>query len=118
VLDNVCGYSTVFLRGTSPAFILKEASSAPRVIGLHGKAVKGLTRFHTSACQRGFAYIDAQVSTIVLLVYRSTNSARTHFEYPNYLPKPITDTWAGRRAECLWVPKFTLSRIIQKASTC
>ncbi|PVI08231.1 hypothetical protein DM02DRAFT_666191 [Periconia macrospinosa] len=58
VLDNVCGYSTVFQRGTSPAFILKEASSAPRVIPLYGKAVKGLTRFHTSACQRGFAYID------------------------------------------------------------
>ena len=64
-LDNVCGYSAVFLRGTSPSFILKESSSAPRVIGLHGKAVKGLTRFHTSACQRGFAYIDAQVRTLI-----------------------------------------------------
>lgn len=63
VLDNVCGYSTVFQRGTSPAFILKEASSAPRVIPLNGKAVKGLTRFHTSACQRGFAYIDVDVRT-------------------------------------------------------
>lgn len=61
VLDNVCGYSTVFQHGTSPAFILKEASSAPRVIPLYGKAVKALTRFHTSACQRGFAYIDVDV---------------------------------------------------------
>lgn len=61
-LDNVCGYSTVFQRGTSPAFVLKESSSTPRVIGLYGKAVKGLTRFHTSACQSGFAYIDADVS--------------------------------------------------------
>lgn len=57
-LDDVCGYSTVFQHGTSPAFIFKESSSALRVIGLSGKPVKGLTRFHTSACQRGFAYLD------------------------------------------------------------
>ena len=60
-LDDVCGYSTVFQKGTSPAFILKEASSVPRVIGLHGKAVKALTRFNTSECQKGFAYLDADV---------------------------------------------------------
>ncbi|KAF2266034.1 protein CFT1 [Lojkania enalia] len=58
-LDNVNGYSTVFQRGTSPCFIMKEASSAPRIIDLNSKAVKGLTRFHTSACQRGFAYLDS-----------------------------------------------------------
>ncbi|KAF1912529.1 protein CFT1 [Ampelomyces quisqualis] len=57
-LDNINGYSTVIQRGSSPAFILKESSSAPRVIGLSGKPVKGLTRFHTSSCQRGFAYLD------------------------------------------------------------
>jgi cleavage and polyadenylation specificity factor subunit 1 len=58
-LDDICGYSTVFQRGTSPAFIFKESSSAPRVIGLSGKPVKGLTSFHTSICQRGFAYLDS-----------------------------------------------------------
>ncbi|KAH8725302.1 CPSF A subunit region-domain-containing protein [Phaeosphaeriaceae sp. PMI808] len=58
-LDNICGYSTVIRRGSSPTFILKESSSAPRVIGLSGKPVKGLTRFHTSSCQRGFAYLDS-----------------------------------------------------------
>jgi cleavage and polyadenylation specificity factor subunit 1 len=60
-LENVCGYSTVFQRGASPSFILQESSSAARVISLASKAVKGLTRFHTSGCQRGFAYIDAEV---------------------------------------------------------
>jgi cleavage and polyadenylation specificity factor subunit 1 len=60
-LNDINGYSCVFQRGTSPCFILKEASSAPRVIDLHGKSVKGLTQFHTSGCQRGFAYIDAEV---------------------------------------------------------
>ncbi|OAL07711.1 hypothetical protein IQ06DRAFT_372647 [Phaeosphaeriaceae sp. SRC1lsM3a] len=58
-LDNINGYSTVIQRGSSPAFILKESSSAPRVIGLSGKPVKSLTRFHTASCQRGFAYLDS-----------------------------------------------------------
>ncbi|KAF2636376.1 protein CFT1 [Massarina eburnea CBS 473.64] len=73
-LDNVCGYSTVFQRGASPAFILKEASSAPRVIGLHGKAIKGLTRLHTSACQRGFAYLDVDDTLRI-----SQLPAQTHY---------------------------------------
>jgi cleavage and polyadenylation specificity factor subunit 1 len=73
-LDNIAGYSTVFQRGTSPCFILKEASSAPRVIGLHCKAVKGLTRFHTSSCQRGFAYIDTDD-----ILRISQLPAKTHF---------------------------------------
>lgn len=60
-LENVCGYSTVFQRSTSPSFILKESSSTPRVISLGSKSVKGLTRFHTSSCERGFAYIDTDV---------------------------------------------------------
>jgi cleavage and polyadenylation specificity factor subunit 1 len=58
-VGDICGYSTVFQRGTTPAFIFKESSSAPRVIGLSGKPVKGLTSFHTSNCQRGFAYLDS-----------------------------------------------------------
>lgn len=66
-IDNICGYSTVFQRGTSPSFIFKESASPARVIGLSGKAVKGLTRFHTSACQRGFAYIDVDVRCMLFL---------------------------------------------------
>ncbi|KAL6704766.1 mRNA cleavage and polyadenylation factor subunit [Coniothyrium glycines] len=58
-LSDVCGYSTVFQRGTSPAFILKESSSVPRVIGLAGNPVEGLTSFNTSACEHGFAYVDS-----------------------------------------------------------
>ncbi|USP76958.1 uncharacterized protein yc1106_04232 [Curvularia clavata] len=58
-LGDIGGYSTVFQRGTTPAFIFKESSSAPRVIGLSGKPVKSLTSFHTSSCQRGFAYLDS-----------------------------------------------------------
>lgn len=61
-LENVGGYSTVFQAGTSPCFILKEASTMPRVISLRGGAVQSLTGFHTASCDRGFAYIDADVS--------------------------------------------------------
>jgi len=59
--ENIGGYSTVFQRGTSPCFIFQESSSVPRVISLSGKAVKGLTAYHTVTCERGFAYIDVEV---------------------------------------------------------
>lgn len=62
-LSNIGGYSTVFQRGTSPCFILKEASSAPKILNLRGKSVKSLTKLHTDACDRGFAYIDVDVSS-------------------------------------------------------
>lgn len=61
-LANVGGYSTVVQTGTSPCFVLKEASSAPRVLSLRGKAVKGLSSLHTAECDRGFIYVDANVS--------------------------------------------------------
>jgi cleavage and polyadenylation specificity factor subunit 1 len=82
-LDNIGGYSTVFQRGASPALILKESSSAPRVIGLSGKPVKSLTRFHTSSCERGFAYLD---STDTLRI--SQLPTNTHYGHLG---------WAARR---------------------
>ncbi|KAF2417221.1 hypothetical protein EJ08DRAFT_654574 [Tothia fuscella] len=57
-IDNIGGYSTVFQAGTSPCFVLKEASSSPRVVALRGKAVRGLSGFHTAKYDRGFAYVD------------------------------------------------------------
>ncbi|OAL56008.1 protein CFT1 [Pyrenochaeta sp. DS3sAY3a] len=82
-LDNIGGYSTVVQRGANPAFILKESSSVPRVIGLSGKAVKSLTSFHTSSCQRGFAYLD---STDTLRICQLP--IQTHFGHLG---------WAARR---------------------
>lgn len=61
-LENVGGYSTVFQSGKSPCFVLKEASTAPKVVSLRGSTVQSLTGFHTATCDRGFAYIDAEVS--------------------------------------------------------
>ncbi|KAK7541054.1 CPSF A subunit region-domain-containing protein [Phyllosticta citribraziliensis] len=57
-LPNVGGYSTAFMTGTSPSFILKEAASMPRVIKLEAKAVKCVGGFHTADIERGFAVVD------------------------------------------------------------
>ncbi len=57
--DNIGGYSTVFLPGPSPSFIVKTAKSIPRVVGLQGAAVRALSPFHTGGCERGFIYADA-----------------------------------------------------------
>ncbi|KAM5355087.1 hypothetical protein ACJ41O_001733 [Fusarium nematophilum] len=55
---NVNGYSTVFLPGPSPSFVLKSSKSIPRVVGLQGLGVRGMSTFHTEGCDRGFIYTD------------------------------------------------------------
>ncbi|KAF4975163.1 hypothetical protein FZEAL_8018, partial [Fusarium zealandicum] len=55
---NVNGYSTVFLPGPSPSFVIKSSKSIPRVIGLQGLGVRSMTTFHTEGCDRGFIYAD------------------------------------------------------------
>ncbi|KAF4592153.1 Cleavage factor two protein 1 [Ophiocordyceps camponoti-floridani] len=57
---NVGGFSTVFLPGASPSFVLKSSKSAARVIGLQGLGVRGMSPFHTEGCDRGFIYSDSQ----------------------------------------------------------
>ncbi|KAF2146970.1 uncharacterized protein K452DRAFT_315154 [Aplosporella prunicola CBS 121167] len=59
-LPNIGGYSTVFMAGTSPSFVLKEACTTPKVLKLQGGAVKNLTAFHTAGCDRGFAFVDVE----------------------------------------------------------
>ncbi|KAI9866633.1 MAG: mRNA cleavage and polyadenylation factor subunit [Trichoglossum hirsutum] len=57
-ISNIGGYSTVFLPGASPSFILKGAASTPRVLSLKGKAVRGMSGFNTGGCERGWVYVD------------------------------------------------------------
>ncbi|KAK3329488.1 CPSF A subunit region-domain-containing protein [Apodospora peruviana] len=57
--SNISGYSTVFLPGSSPSFILKSAKSSPRVIGLQGSGVQAMSSFHTEGCEHGFIYADS-----------------------------------------------------------
>lgn len=74
-LEDVCGYRTVFMPGTTPCFIIKSATSRPHVLGLRGKAVHNLTAFHTRSCERGFSYVDTEVSRFV--ISRSSNPSLT-----------------------------------------
>jgi cleavage and polyadenylation specificity factor subunit 1 len=57
-IRDLGGYSTVFLPGESPSFILKTSTSAPKMINLRGTGVRGMSSFHTAGCDRGFIYID------------------------------------------------------------
>jgi cleavage and polyadenylation specificity factor subunit 1 len=57
-ISNLGGYSTVFLPGGTPSFIVKSSKSMPKVIGLQGVGVRGMSSFHTEGCDRGFIYAD------------------------------------------------------------
>ncbi|KAL2135508.1 hypothetical protein VTI74DRAFT_8239 [Chaetomium olivicolor] len=57
---NVAGYSTVFVPGASPSFILKSSKSMPRVVPLQGVGVIAMSPFHTEGCEHGLIYADSQ----------------------------------------------------------
>ncbi|KAL8636375.1 MAG: hypothetical protein Q9226_009263, partial [Calogaya cf. arnoldii] len=57
-IHDVNGYSTVFLPGGSPTFVIKSASSPPQLISINEESVQCLSGLNTSTCERGFAYID------------------------------------------------------------
>ncbi|KAK4147792.1 CPSF A subunit region-domain-containing protein [Dichotomopilus funicola] len=57
--NNVGGYSTVFLPGASPSFIIKSSKSSPRVLPLQGTGVIAMSPFHTEGCDHGFIYADS-----------------------------------------------------------
>jgi cleavage and polyadenylation specificity factor subunit 1 len=59
-LRNVAGYSTVFQGGDNARFVLKEASSAARVVPLRGGPVAGIGALNAAHCDRGFALLDGQ----------------------------------------------------------
>ena len=61
-LQDVGGYSAVFMPGQSPSFIIKAASSPPGVIEMCDDSVKSLTQLHSPICLKGFLYIDGEVS--------------------------------------------------------
>lgn len=72
---NIGGYSTVFLPGASPSFLIKSSKSTPKVIGLQGLGVRGLSPFHTEGCERGFIYADSEGVARVTQLPPQTNLA-------------------------------------------
>ncbi|KAJ5884094.1 Protein c.t1.c1 [Penicillium subrubescens] len=65
VLQNVSGFSTVFLPGSSAGFILRTAASSPHLVRLRGEFTQWLSEFDSAAsgCENGFIYVDSE-STI------------------------------------------------------
>jgi cleavage and polyadenylation specificity factor subunit 1 len=74
-ISNLGGYSTVFLPGGSPSFIIKSAKSTPKVISLQGAGVRGMSSFHTAGCDRGFIYADVNGIARVSQLPSETNFA-------------------------------------------
>lgn len=72
-ITNLGGYSTVFVPGSSPSFILKSAKSSPKVLALQGSGVRGMSSFHTEGCERGFIYADVSGTARVAQLPASTN---------------------------------------------
>ncbi|KAF7902784.1 hypothetical protein EAF00_002687 [Botryotinia globosa] len=59
-ISNLGGYSTVFMPGGSPSFIIKSSKTVPKVLSLQGTGVRSLSSFHTEGCDRGFIYADTE----------------------------------------------------------
>jgi len=74
-IANLGGYSTVFLPGGSPSFVIKSAKSTPKVISLQGVGVRGMSSFHTAGCDRGFIYADVDGIARVSQLRSETNFA-------------------------------------------
>ncbi|KAL9591984.1 MAG: hypothetical protein Q9179_007176, partial [Wetmoreana sp. 5 TL-2023] len=59
---DVNNYSAVFMPGEIPIFIIKSASSPPKLVSMRDKPVRSLTQLNTARCKKGFAYIDQKGS--------------------------------------------------------
>lgn len=64
VISNINGYSTVFVPGKQPFFLLKSAASTPKLLKLRGDAIAGASGFHTKSCANGWIYFDFEVGLL------------------------------------------------------
>lgn len=74
-ISDLDGYSTVFLPGGSPSFVIKSSKSTPKVLSLQGAGVRGMSSFHTAGCDRGFIYADVDGIARVSQFSAETNFA-------------------------------------------
>lgn len=94
-LPNVGGYSTVFHNGSSPAFILKESSSMPKLVKLEGNAISSLVPLHTGDCERGFISIDVLVSHQLACIKQISHHSREPLKAVNCSHGLVMATLAG-----------------------
>ncbi len=46
-ITTLSGYTMIFSSGDSPSFVLKEASSLPRVLNIRGTPIRGLSPYNS-----------------------------------------------------------------------
>ncbi|EMC95320.1 hypothetical protein BAUCODRAFT_25380 [Baudoinia panamericana UAMH 10762] len=52
------GRNALYLPGGTPSFLVKEATSLPKVLGLRARGVRSFSPLHRAGCQQGFALVD------------------------------------------------------------
>ena len=61
-LQDLDGYATVFMPGSSASFIIKSAAGPPQIIGVAGTPIQNLSPLRSLSCASGFIYIDSEVN--------------------------------------------------------
>jgi hypothetical protein len=80
LLPNVGGYSAVFMAGGSPSFVVKDASSLPRIVSLRGEGVRRLSGLNSRKCEAGFAWVDTTVRYRIFVPSGITDhNTRAHY---------------------------------------
>lgn len=65
VIQDLDNYSTVFMPGESPSFIIKSASTPPFLIRMRSGSIQGLSRLDIPKCEKGFIFIDDEASVFI-----------------------------------------------------
>jgi hypothetical protein len=102
LLPNVGGYSAVFMAGGSPSFVVKDASSLPRIVSLRGEGVRRLSGLNSRNCEAGFAWVDTTVRYRISAPSGITDhSTRAHYvkdkSQPTQDSLPTDGLFAGSR---------------------
>ncbi len=62
VISDIGGYSTIYIPGDNPGFLLRSAACSPKYIRLRDKPVKWMSGFHSKDCVKGWVYVNNEVS--------------------------------------------------------
>ncbi|KAL8931936.1 MAG: hypothetical protein Q9216_007019, partial [Gyalolechia sp. 2 TL-2023] len=61
-MTDLSGYSTVFIAGEAPTFVIKSASSPPQLISMRETSISSMTRLRRQGLEAGLAYIGHEGS--------------------------------------------------------
>lgn len=60
-IPYIGGYSTVFVPGEFPCFLIKTAASSPKMLRIRERGIVGASGFHTKSCEKGWVYFNDEV---------------------------------------------------------